>query len=283
MKRPLRLSFKTQPQLGNWADLERCWQELDESGEFEAGWLFDHFYPILEPRDDGPCFEGWTALAFLAGKTSRLRLGLMVSGNTYRHPALLAKMCATIDVASQGRLLIGIGAAWNQTEHDAYGIAFPPLKIRMDMLEEACEVLDLLLRQQESTFSGKHYQLQSAFCEPKPVQQPRPPIVIGGAGERRTLRIAARFADHWNYPGRDALELRRKLDVLERHCAEVGRDPSEIEVSAHIFEPFDDVESVRHAKEMHEAGCDELILYSKAPYDARRLQDLAKKIRSAVG
>ena len=153
----------------------------------------------------------------------------------------------------------------------------------MDMLEEACEVLDLLLRQQESTFSGKHYQLQSAFCEPKPVQQPRPPIVIGGAGERRTLRIAARFADHWNYPGRDALELRRKLDVLERHCAEVGRDPSQIEVSAHIFEPFDDVESVRHAKEMHEAGCDELILYSKAPYDARRLQDLARKIRSAVG
>jgi len=279
----LRLTFKTQPQNGSWADLESCWRELDESDEFEAGWLFDHFYPILEPTVDGPCFEGWSALSYLAGATRRLRLGLMVSGNTYRHPAVLANMCATLDVASRGRLLIGIGAAWNQAEHDAYGIPFPPLKIRMDMLEEACQVLDTLLTRSVSSFSGAHYQLREAYCEPKPLQHPRPPIVIGGAGERRTLNIVARYADHWNYPGRDPLELRRKRDVLERHCAAVGRNPEEIEISAHLFEPFDEVQSIRLAAALHEAGCDEVILYAKAPYDAARLRSLATHIRGEIG
>ena len=280
--KPVRLTFKTQPQHGEWSDLERCWRTMDETPEFSGGWLFDHFYPIQEERVDGPCFEGWMALAYLAGVTRRITLGLMVSGNTYRHPAVLANMCATLDVASRGRLQIGLGAAWNQPEHDAYGIELPPLKTRMDMFEEACHVVDSLLTETTTTFHGEHYRLTDAYCEPKPVQEPRPPLVIGGNGEKRTLRIAARFADHWNFPGREPDELRHKLDILHRHCAEVGRDPIEIDVSAHLFEPLDRVASVEQARGLRAAGCNEFILYAKAPYRIEPLQEVGRALLDAL-
>ena len=278
----MKISFKTQPQDTEWAPLEEMWRAADERPELSGGWLFDHFYPIMTDDPSGPCFEGWTALAYLAGVTERLRLGLMVSGNTYRHPAVLANMCATIDVASGGRLDIGIGAAWNELEHEAYGIPFPSVGRRMDALDEACAVLDTLLRERESNFEGEHYRLTGAWCEPKPTQRPRPPFVIGGGGEKRTLRIVARWADHWNYPGDTAEGLRQKLDVLRARCEEIGRDPAEIEVSTHLFEPLEPAASADRAKELAAAGCDHVILYYKAPYSPERLGPVLDAVADAV-
>ena len=279
----MKISFKTQPQGADWPSIERIWRAADEMPELSGGWLFDHFYPILTDDVTGPCFEGWTALAYLAGITERLRLGLMVSGNTYRHPAVLANICATLDVVSGGRLDIGLGAAWNEAEHTAYGIAFPPLGERMDMLEEACQVLDLLLTEKVSNFAGTHYRLTDAYCEPKPVQRPRPPLVIGGGGEKRTLRIAAAYADHWNFPGRTGDELRAKLDVLHRHCADVGRDPAEIEVSAHLFEPLEPARVAAAARDLGGAGCSHVIIYLAAPLDVEKLRAVSRAVADAVG
>lgn len=279
----MRITFKTQPQDSEWSPIEAIWRAADEIPELDGGWLFDHFYPIMTDNPAGPCFEGWTALAYLAAVTERLRLGLMVSGNTYRHPALLANMIATIDVMSKGRLEIGLGAAWNAAEHEAYGIDFPPLGKRMDALDEACQVIDSLLTKPVSDFAGVHYRLKGAFCEPKPVQKPRPPLVIGGGGERRTLRIAAKYADQWNFPGRTADELRTKLAVLHQHCADVGRNPAEIEVSVHLFEPLEPVSAAATARELAAAGCNHVILYLKAPYDVERLRIVASAVADAVG
>src|SRR4051794_41960049 len=163
------------------------WLAADDIDVFDCGWNFDHFYPILVADRTGPCFEGWTMLAALAGMTRRIRLGVMVTGNPYRHPAVLANMAATVDVASGGRLELGIGAGWNQEESDAYGIDLPPLKERFDRLEEALEVVTRLLTQEVSDFDGRYYQLRQARCEPKPTQKPHPPICVGGSGEKRTL------------------------------------------------------------------------------------------------
>ena len=278
----MRISFKTNPQETEWGPLEEIWRAADEMPELDAGWLYDHFYPIMTDNPSGPCFEGWTALAYLAGITSRLRLGLMVSGNTYRHPALLANICATLDVVSKGRLEIGLGAAWNEAEHAAYGIAFPPLGKRMDALDEACQVLDSLLTQSVSSFTGEYYQLTNAYCEPKPVQQPRPPLVIGGGGEKRTLRIVAKYADHWNFPGRTGDELKAKLAVLHEHCAVVGRDPADIEVSVHLFEPLEPASSAATARELADAGADHLILYMKGPFSVERLRTVTSAVADAV-
>ena len=176
----------------------------------------------------GPCSPPWPDV------TRRLRLGVMVTGNPYRHPAVLANMAASLDVISGGRLELGIGAGWNVEESTAYGIDLPPLRERFDRLEEACAVLDLLLTRETASFDGAYYRLTDARCEPKPVQRPRPPFVIGGGGEKRTLRIAARFADQWNLPGGTPEVLAHKIEVLHEHCADVGRDPAEIEVSVQV-------------------------------------------------
>jgi alkanesulfonate monooxygenase SsuD/methylene tetrahydromethanopterin reductase-like flavin-dependent oxidoreductase (luciferase family) len=160
----VRLSMKVQPQDVTWPELERAWLLAESMPEIDAAWLFDHFYPINVPDRNGPCFEGWTALAYLAALTRRLRLGLIVSGVTYRHPAVLANMCATLDQASRGRLEIGLGAAWNEEEHAAYGIGFPAVGERMDRLDEACAVMHGLLTQETTTFDGAHYRLDQARC-----------------------------------------------------------------------------------------------------------------------
>jgi F420-dependent oxidoreductase-like protein len=277
-----RLSFKTRPQDTDWGPLLALWRQADTIPELDAGWLFDHFYPIFSDDLSGPCFEGWTALTYLAGVTERLRLGLMVTGNTYRHPALLANIAATFDVVSGGRLELGLGAAWNEDEHRAYGMDFPPVRERLERLEEACAVIDGLLTQRATTFRGRYYQLQDARCEPKPVQQPRPPIVIGGGGERRTLRTVARWADHWNFPGREADELRHKLEVLAGHCRDIGRDPAEIEVSVHLYPRESVDETVAEGRALVEAGADHLILYFEAPYDDVPLRPLAEALRPLV-
>ena len=274
--------MKLSPQYVSWADLERAWMTAEELPEIDAAWLFDHFYPINVDDHSGPCFEGWTALSFLAGRTQRLRLGLIVAGVTYRHPAVLANMCATIDQASGGRLEIGLGAAWNEEEHRAYGIEFPPVGRRMDMLDEACEVIDSLLTQPRTTFNGKHYVLQDARCEPKGVQRPRPPFVLGGQGEVRMLKIVAKWADQWNYPGQTADGLKQKLEVLYRHCETVRRDPAGIEVSMHLFDPTDPALAGRQARELADAGCQHIVLYMQTDFSAKTLRAVSRAVADAV-
>ena len=277
-----RFSFKTVPQDTDWASMRDVWLAADDIDVFDCGWNFDHFYPILRRDRTGPCFEGWTMLAALAGVTRRLRLGVMVTGNPYRHPAVLANMAASLDVISGGRLELGIGAGWNEEESAAYGIDLPPLRERFDRLEEACAVLDLLLTQETATFVGSHYRLTDARCEPKPLQRPRPPIVIGGGGERRTLRIAARWADQWNAPGATPEVLAHKIEVLHGHCAAVGRDPAEIEISVQVRSDGDPSAAAAEAAALVQAGAQHVIVGFRAPFDASCLEPIARALADTV-
>ncbi len=271
----MRFAFKTAPQHTTWPDMLAVWQEADGIELFESGWLFDHFYPIVGDTS-GPCLEGWAALTALAQATRRLRLGTLVTGIHYRHPAVLANMAAAIDVVSGGRLELGIGAGWNQQESGAYGIELGTPGERSDRLEEACQVLIGLLSQEETTFSGRYYQLSGARNEPKGPQRPHPPIVIGGSGERRTLRTAARYAQHWNFVGGTAEDFARKRDVLRAHCADAGRDPKEITLSAHVrYEPDDPGATVEQVTALGEQGLDLAIVYLRPPLSPAVLGPLA--------
>ena len=256
----IRLTFKTLPSGVEWPTLLDWWLEADQIPALDGGWLFDHFYPIYGDHT-GPCFEGWTALSYRAGRTERLRLGLMVTGNPYRHPAVLANMAATYDVFSNGRLDLGIGAGWNDREANAYGISFGTMGTRLDQLEEAIQVIRLLFREKASNFSGRYYQLTDAYCEPKPIQVGGPPITIGGQGEKRTLRIAARYADDWNFPGGTPEQFAHKIEVLKGHCDDVGRDFSEITCSTHIMASADPKETAASAAAFVKSGAQHLCLY----------------------
>jgi F420-dependent oxidoreductase-like protein len=271
----VRFAFKTAPQNTTWAGLLAVWQEADDIELFESGWLFDHFYPIAGDSD-GPCLEGWTALAALAQATTRLRLGTLVTGIHYRHPAVLANMAAAIDVISGGRLELGIGAGWNQQESGAYGIELGTPRERSDRFEEACQVLIGLLSQEATDFSGRYYQLAGARNEPKGPQRPHPPIVIGGSGERRTLRTAARYAQHWNFVGGTPEEFARKRDVLHAHCQDVGRDPKEITLSSHVrLDGTDVAATAGQVAAFAEHGLDLAIVYLRPPLSPAILAPLA--------
>jgi len=275
----VRFAFKTAPQNTTWADMLAVWREADDIEIFESGWLFDHFYPIVgDPA--GPCLEGWTALTALAQATRRLRLGTLVTGIHYRHPAVLANMAATIDIISGGRLELGIGAGWNQLESGAYGIALGTPRERSDRFEEACQVLVGLLSQETTTFSGRYYQLAEARCEPKGPQRPHPPICIGGSGERRTLRTVARYAQHWNFVGGTPQEFARKRDVLLGHCRELGRDPAEITLSAHVplSDDHDLVALVDNVTALAGEGLGLAIIYLRPPLTPAVLAPLAEAL-----
>ncbi|MDQ3853936.1 MAG: TIGR03560 family F420-dependent LLM class oxidoreductase, partial [Thermoproteota archaeon] len=193
---------------------------------FDSFWVMDHFHQIsvVGNRED-PMLEGWTIISVLAGVTSKIKLGTLVTGIIYRHPSVLAKMGATLDVLSKGRLFMGIGAAWNQEESFAYGIPFPSNKERLLRLVEAIQIIRKMWTQEEpaATFNGKYYQINNAYCSPKPIQKPSPPIMVGGSGERYTLKIIAKYADACNLFG-SAETIKRKLSVLREHCKSVGRD-----------------------------------------------------------
>jgi len=212
-----------------WDELLAIWQELDRDSNFESLWLMDHFVTGFGMAfgSEGPCLEGWTALAALAQATSRVRLGIMVTGNTYRHPAVLAKQATTLDHISRGRLEFGIGAAWHTYEHEAFAIPFPSVKERLERMEEAVHLIKLLWTERLPKLDGKHYQLHAPPYNPPNVQQPHPPFLIGGGGEKRTLRTVARYADACNVQGTPE-EVRHKFEVLDGHCREAGRDPSQI-------------------------------------------------------
>ena len=272
----MRFAIKTSPQETTWDDMLAVWQAADALEVFESAWTFDHFYPIFSDST-GPCLEGWVTLAALAQATTRLRVGVLVTGIHYRHPAVLANMAATLDILSHGRLELGIGAGWNEEESGAYGIELGTLRERFDRFDEACEVIVSLLTETTTDFAGGYFTLKSARCEPKPVQRPHPPICIGGTGERRTLRAAARWAQHWNFPGGSAEQFAAKRDVLHRHCADVGRDPSEIQTSTHLRLGADGDPSsvVEQAKTFADAGLDLGIVYLPVPHTPAVLEPLA--------
>src|SRR5215210_7130245 len=236
----LRFGFKTAPQHTTYEAMLAVWREADAIPAFEHAWLFDHFAPIHSDVD-GPCLEGWTLLAAYAARTTRLRVGLMVTGNTYRHPAVLANMAATVDVISNGRLDLGIGAGWNEYEHTSMGIPLYTPGERIRRLGEACEIIKLLWSQPTTDYDGRYYQLKEARCEPKPIQKPYPPFVIGGSGEQLTLRVVAQYANIWNFSGGPVEQFQRKIGILREHCAAAGRDPAEIELSIQQLVNYDDL------------------------------------------
>jgi F420-dependent oxidoreductase-like protein len=231
------MKFSVWPGPGNsWSDLLAIGQHAERTG-WDGLWFADHFMPNTAEAA-GPTSECWTTLAAWAATVPRVRLGALVTGNTYRHPAVLANMVANVDNISGGRAVLGLGAGWQQNEHEKYGIPFYTLKERMDRLEEACQVVNGLLSGDRQSFAGKHYQVDDAPNEPKPVQSPLP-LLIGGGGEKRTMRIAAKYAHEWNVWG-SPQTLAQKGGVLERHCADLGRNPAEIRRSAQAMLTFTD-------------------------------------------
>jgi F420-dependent oxidoreductase-like protein len=187
--------------------------------------MMDHWFQMegFATAQD-PMLEGYTALGFVAGKTERMTLSLMVTGVTYRHPGLLAKIVTTLDVVSGGRAMLGIGAAWYEREHRALGVPFPPIAERFERLEETLQICNQMWSDNDGPYDGKHYHLAETLCHPQPVQQPRPRILIGGGGERKTLKLVARYADACNLFAMGPAEVQRKLDILARHCEDEGRD-----------------------------------------------------------
>ncbi|HET6665992.1 MAG TPA: LLM class F420-dependent oxidoreductase [Intrasporangium sp.] len=239
--------------------LRDLWRVADEGG-FDSCWVMDHF-ATLGPRDDGDIFETWTLLAAMAEVTTRTRIGCAVVGNTYRHPGVLAKMAVTVDHLSGGRLDFGIGAAWAENEHTMLGLDFGTRKDRADRLEESLQVILGLWTQPRTSFAGKHYRLQDAVAEPKPVQRPHPPIWIGGSGPRRTLRLAAQYADVWNAAGGDPAEIAASSAILDQHCADLGRDPGEIRRSVQFRVSADTVDhAAATAKSYVEIGITDFLL-----------------------
>ncbi len=251
MAAKIRIGIQTGQEGLEWQHLLDFWRFLDKETAFDSVWTIDHFVPPMPGQDpNGPCMEGWTALAAAALATERLRVGCLVTGVTYRHPSVLAKMAATVDQISNGRLEFGLGAAWHEAEHRYYGIPFPSVKEREDRLEEAVELIRLLFRADGPVdFQGTYYQLNQAPFSPPCVQKPHPPIFIGGGGEKRTLRTAARYADAINVMG--GLDVvKHKIEVLERHCADAGRDPKEITKST--FGPLMLIDDKERAQQLRE-------------------------------
>jgi F420-dependent oxidoreductase-like protein len=305
----IRFGVHSGQQNTSFDDYRDLWVRSEELG---YDWVsdFDHFRPIMSDPT-GPQFEGPTALAAMAERTSRVRCGMLVLGVTYRHPAVVANIAATIDHVSGGRLELGMGAAWFELEHEQYGIPFPRIGVRMDMLDDACHILRSLWTRETTTFEGKHFQLKDARLEPKPVQE-RLPLVIGGSGERRTLRIVAEHADIWNGFYGDLDEYRHKLDVLARHCADVGRDPADVRKSLTYRAILDEDEQAAHerVREIYggpppegirtmmivgtpeqcverlrgyaDAGVGDFLLGAHAPIDQRTIELVAESVAPAL-
>jgi F420-dependent oxidoreductase-like protein len=263
------------------AQHQLLWPELlgrvqfAESAGFDGAWVFDHFTPLYGDPN-GPCMEAWALLAGLAAATSRIRLGVLVTGVTYRHPSILATEAITVDHISNGRLEIGMGAAWHEPEHEQLGIPFPPLKERAERLEEGVQVMRLLMTKDRATFAGRHYQLAKASYHPRPIQRPHPPIWIGAGGEQLMLPIVARQADAWHAFGSDD-SLARKSRLLDQLAEKAGRDPKAIlrSASLSLSRPWDQVR--RRAAQLRAAGFGYLI--AEWPSEGkRRLDEFVEKI-----
>lgn len=279
-----RFGILTAPMQVDYQDILRVWREADTIPEIEHAWLFDHLMPIAGDPD-GPIHEGWTLLSALAAQTRRLRLGLLVTSNRFRPPAMLAKIAATVDIVSDGRLEFGIGAGSRPSlptarrEYDAYGLPYHDFAHSVGDLAEACTVIRRLWAEAEPfDFHGTYHRLTGAFCNPKPVQRPHPPILIGGRSSA-TLRVVAEHADLWNIPGGDIDDVARRGALLDRYCAEIGRDPASITRSIHLPVSYDRPELTRDAiGQAVDAGLRHIVLGLPAPYPADVARWIADKL-----
>lgn len=255
----MRISVKLAPTF-DYPVLERFWRTADELG-FPAVWNYDHFYGLVDSTT--PTLEGWTSLAAMAVVVRHARVGCLVTGVTYRNPAVLAKMAVTVDHISGGRLDFGIGAGWHEDEHRGYGIAFPPPGQRVAMVDEALTVIRRLWTEEAVDFAGRFFTLHEARCDPKPVQRPHPPIVVG-AFQPKMFELAARHADEWNMPSTDPQEWAAASRVLDGACAELGRDPSSIRRGAQLFlhpEQADQADAqLESVAEYARRGCEHVVL-----------------------
>jgi F420-dependent oxidoreductase-like protein len=260
-KHPIRFGIQTGQQNVQWAEMLDLWRKADAWG-YDSLWNFDHFYSISgDPA--GPCLEGWTTLSALAQVTSRARIGHLVIGNTYRHPCITAKMAASLDHISGGRLNLGIGAGWFELEHRTFGIDYKTVPGRLAALDEACQIIRSMFTQPKTTLHGKHYTVTDAMCLPKPVQQPHPPIMIGGTGKKVLLKIVAKHADMWNAIG-SADTMHELIEIIQRHGDAVGRDTAAIEKT--VFLPL----CYKAAPPRQQSVCNMIASMShKAPEEAR--------------
>jgi alkanesulfonate monooxygenase SsuD/methylene tetrahydromethanopterin reductase-like flavin-dependent oxidoreductase (luciferase family) len=264
----------TAPMQVGYQDILRVWSEADTIPEIEHAWLFDHLMPIAGDPN-GPVLEGWTLLSALAAQTRRLRIGLLVTSNRFRPPAMLAKIATTVDIVSGGRLDFGIGAGSRPShplakrEYDAHGLPFHDAAHAVASLAEACTVIRRLWTSAEPfDFHGTHVRLTGAFGNPVPVQRPHPPIVIGGRSAA-TLRVVAEHADVWNIPGGDIDDAARRSAMLDRYCAEIGRDPASITRSIALLVSYEEPDAARKAiREALDAGFRHIVLGLPAPYPA---------------
>jgi alkanesulfonate monooxygenase SsuD/methylene tetrahydromethanopterin reductase-like flavin-dependent oxidoreductase (luciferase family) len=271
---PPSFGIATAPQQVGYHDILRVWCEADTIPEIDHAWLFDHLMPI-GGDPSGPVFEGWTLLSALAAQTQRLRLGLLVTSNRFRPPAMLAKIAATADIVSGGRLDFGIGAGsrpdipWARREYDAYGLPYHDSAHAVGSLAEACTVIRRLWAEDKPfDFHGRYLDLTGAFCNPKPLQRPHPPILIGGRSGP-TLRVVAEHADLWNMPGGDIDDAVRRSALLDRYCAEIGRDPASVTRSIHLPVSYDQPSITQDAiGKAIDAGFQHIVLGLPAPYPA---------------
>ncbi len=271
----MRISAKLAPTF-DYPELEQFWRTADELG-FEAIWNYDHFYGLTE--DTKPTHEGWTTLAAMAVVIRKTRIGCMVTGVTYRNPAILAKMAVTVDHISGGRLDFGIGAGWHENEHRGYGIEFPSAGTRVAMLDEALTVIRRLWTEERVTFDGRFYTLQDAICEPKPIQRPHPPIIVGGS-QPKMLRVIARHADEWNMPSYEGPQQWGEASTrLTEACTDLGRDPAEIHRGVQLFlhprEPEQVAAQLDLLPQFAELGCEHAVLSFYQPPPAELLAQCA--------
>jgi F420-dependent oxidoreductase-like protein len=275
MTHPLRFGLKASGQWITIAQLRGVWRIADEAG-FDHVWDFDHLASIGDNGPDGPIYEGWALQAAMAEATRRVRIGCMVTGNTYRNPIVLAKLAVTVDHLSGGRLELGIGAAWAEIEHQMYGIE--GLDHRVGRLSESLQILKSLFTQERTNFDGRYYHFKDAICNPKSIQRPHPPFWIGASGES-TLRLAARHADVWNISGGDPAQARDLIGRFEDACAAVGRDPSEVRRSIQFgMESGDRGRLVELAGAYAELGVTEQIVYLRGEHPDRLAEQIAEAL-----
>jgi F420-dependent oxidoreductase-like protein len=288
----LRFGIHSGQQHATFDEYLAIWKLAEDVGLDWAS-VFDHFLPI-QSDETGPCFEGLTLLSALAAHTTRLRCGIIVIGVTYRHPAVLANMAATIDHVSGGRLEFGLGAAWHEEEHRQYGIPFPRIGERMDMLDDACRIVRAMWTEKRANVDGRVFSVTDALCEPKPLQDPLP-LWIGGSGEKRTLRIVAEHANGWNTFFGDLEGYRHKLEVLARHCDDVGRDPAEIRKQVVVRAVLGDGRpapegafagtSEQLAEALHpylELGVQDFLMLARPPADVESIERFAREVAPAL-
>ena len=274
----MKIGIKVAPHHVEWKSLLAAAEIADQADVFYQFWNFDHFYPI-KGDTDGPCLEAWVTLTGIAQATDRIRIGCMVNGVHYRHPAVLANMASALDIVSQGRFELGLGAGWNELESGAYGIELGSLKERFDRFDEALIVISSLLAEENTSFSGQYYSLQDARNEPKGPQQPLP-ICIGGTGEKRTLRSVAQHASHWNLPMFEDQLFKQKYEILKTHCENAGANIEDIKVSTHVFVEEETTPSAVISQILHQnqLGINQSILYFQPPIQMKQVEELTNAL-----